>query len=584
MAAVHEDSYTRTLWALGTISYSVHRELLMQRFRDGPPKGWDWVKNEERNLVQDPLLTKYDNYAKFFNFIWKDTDSVNTFLLQLNAEEQHSPDPLTPQPGPSGDEIRDDKWYDRRGILWVRTWVNRTKAHLEKCIADAPDLEIEEGKKILNLLIYNLSGRELEILREYLAAAQEKGWIRPSKSPVGAPILFVPKSDGTMRLEKSIRERQKVAKGQLNDVPMEKHWKPVAFWSKKFTGPSLRWHTYDKELSAIVESFKTWRHYLEHAPSTVWVLSDHNNLRYFMTTKELSPKQARWAEELARFDFEIEYKPGADNLADGLSRRPDYAQGLWVGEQKALQDAMLPTLQQKLRIWTIRTSMASSTTLEVQGSEPSDGGPERSRQLSEISALEQEFPDMLSDLGDESPILPRTQPTDKDCQCEEENYEARTEKFDVSKGLLGSLDSKYLSPNSLAREATQGEDAFALEPLDLLLQHIRRVQERDRAYYGNEALTRRAEGEANKTANMWEVDPTGILRRNGKVWIPEDAALRANLLIRNHDDPMGGHYGVDKTVAVLKMKYWWPHVKRDVSEYIRWCAACQLNKIRRHKP
>jgi hypothetical protein len=36
-------------------------------------------------------------------------------------------------------------------------------------------IEIKEGKKILNLPIYNLSGRELEILREYLAAAQEKG-------------------------------------------------------------------------------------------------------------------------------------------------------------------------------------------------------------------------------------------------------------------------------------------------------------------------------------------------------------------------------------------------------------------------
>jgi hypothetical protein len=36
-------------------------------------------------------------------------------------------------------------------------------------------IKIEEGKKILNLPIYNLSGRELEILREYLAAAQEKG-------------------------------------------------------------------------------------------------------------------------------------------------------------------------------------------------------------------------------------------------------------------------------------------------------------------------------------------------------------------------------------------------------------------------
>jgi hypothetical protein len=46
-----------------------------------------------------------------------------------------------------------------------------------------------------------------------------------------------------------------------------------------------------------------------------------------MTTKELSPKQARWAEELARFDFKIKYKPGAKNLANALLRRPNYAEG-----------------------------------------------------------------------------------------------------------------------------------------------------------------------------------------------------------------------------------------------------------------
>jgi hypothetical protein len=63
-----------------------------------------------------------------------------------------------------------------------------------------------------------------------------------------------------------------------------------------------------------------------------------------MTTKELSPKQACWAEELARFNFEVEYKPRLENAADGPSRRPDYAQGLIIREQQALRDAMLPTL------------------------------------------------------------------------------------------------------------------------------------------------------------------------------------------------------------------------------------------------
>jgi hypothetical protein len=87
MAAVTRDSPTRTLWVIGTISYHVHRELLQERLNDGAPKGWAWVKSEERALVQDPVLTKYENYSKFYNFTWKESDMVNLFLLHLGKSE-----------------------------------------------------------------------------------------------------------------------------------------------------------------------------------------------------------------------------------------------------------------------------------------------------------------------------------------------------------------------------------------------------------------------------------------------------------------------------------------------------------------
>ena len=48
--------------------------------------------------------------------------------------------------------------------------------------------------------IYNLSAKELEALSEYLDDAIRRGWIRHSTSPAGAPILFVPKKDGRLRL------------------------------------------------------------------------------------------------------------------------------------------------------------------------------------------------------------------------------------------------------------------------------------------------------------------------------------------------------------------------------------------------
>ena len=48
--------------------------------------------------------------------------------------------------------------------------------------------------------LYNLSGNELKVLRDYLADNLAKGFIRASTSPSEVPILFVKKKDGTLRL------------------------------------------------------------------------------------------------------------------------------------------------------------------------------------------------------------------------------------------------------------------------------------------------------------------------------------------------------------------------------------------------
>ena len=61
-------------------------------------------------------------------------------------------------------------------------------------------IEIDEGKEPPYGPLYNLSERELSVLREYIATNLENGRIQHSNSPAGAPILFVPKKDGGLRL------------------------------------------------------------------------------------------------------------------------------------------------------------------------------------------------------------------------------------------------------------------------------------------------------------------------------------------------------------------------------------------------
>ena len=97
---------------------------------------------------------------------------------------------------------------------------------------------------------------------------------------------------------------------------------PVAYFSKKHSPAECNYEIYDKELIAIIRCFEEWQLELESTPHHIRVLSDHKNLEYFMSTKLLSHRQARWSEFLSRFNFKIVYRPGkAGARPDALTRR-----------------------------------------------------------------------------------------------------------------------------------------------------------------------------------------------------------------------------------------------------------------------
>ena len=57
------------------------------------------------------------------------------------------------------------------------------------------------------------------------------------------------------------------------------------------------------------------------------------------------------------------------------------------------------------------------------------------------------------------------------------------------------------------------------------------------------------------------------------------------MIIENHSSPLSGHFGIKNTIDKIKRKYYWPKLNDQVTNYVKNCHQCQLNKInRKQKP
>ncbi|GJU92407.1 putative reverse transcriptase domain-containing protein [Tanacetum coccineum] len=128
---------------------------------------------------------------------------------------------------------------------------------------------------------YRLAPSEMLELSNQLKELQEKGFIRPSHSPWGAPMLFVKKKDG-LDLEYAVKTR---------------------FW---VCADATR---------------QSDQHMLLYGTKSV-IYADHKSLQYHFDQKDLKMRQRRWIELLSDYECEIKYHPGKANVvADALSRK-----------------------------------------------------------------------------------------------------------------------------------------------------------------------------------------------------------------------------------------------------------------------
>ncbi|QRW23043.1 Retrotransposable element Tf2 protein [Rhizoctonia solani] len=97
----------------------------------------------------------------------------------------------------------------------------------------------EEGP--LNSPLYSMTNVESATLKDWLKDELKAGKIRPSKSPISSPVMFVPKKDGSRRLVVDYRRLNNRTKKNVYPLPRPDDLMAQLRGAKVFTKLDLRW-------------------------------------------------------------------------------------------------------------------------------------------------------------------------------------------------------------------------------------------------------------------------------------------------------------------------------------------------------
>ena len=296
--------------------------------------------------------------------------------------------------------------------------------------------------------------------------------------------------------------------------------RPVAYFSKKMDQHQVNYEIHDKELLAVVLCLKEWDAELRSVQNFK-VITDHKNLEYFTKPRLLGERQMRWALLLGKYNMEIVYRPGKENVrADALCRR----------EQDMPQDGTDERLQH------------------------------RHMQLLRVSTRNEERED---EDENEDAIITFSSTVAIPHQ-EVQNVENN------NTGPELQLDSTEQLDSTIQQNDIEGLWTTAIEQ-DEQYQEARQAVLNGARRFPPDLQLKVSIAECSVDDNMF------LLCRERR-WVPSYEPLRTGLIDGVHSPPVAGHPGRQITYQTVARNYFWPGMSNDIRRFIRNCNICGRTK------
>lgn len=297
--------------------------------------------------------------------------------------------------------------------------------------------------------------------------------------------------------------------------------RPAGFMSRKFKEAQQNYRVFEMETLAILEALTKWEDKLIGRKFTV--ITDHQSLEFFSKQKHLSGRQARWAEYLSRFDFDVIYVKGQYNIvADCLSRyySSDLPGETHADHQYVAADQRLDPEGEDLP-YGLNPQLRSMQVEEPPESIPRPTSP-REELLNPITLGESQDPETGTSLP---------------------------QVMTAADGFLESVRAGY-ARDALFAKIREHPDQFT------------RFQQHDGLLY------------------LERTDGLPVL------CIPRamHKARKLTEIIIDQAHRTIGHAGGERTNKYLHKFYWWSSLSKDVAKFCATCGTCQAVKPSTQRP